>query len=188
MALAQAIGIRTAPTRLLHLPEPVLAIERFDRRREANRVARLPCIDGCQALGLPVSLKYERPYGDAEHVREIRDGASPPALFALLNAHAAVPATERVALLRWVALQALIGNVDGHAKNLSFFVSCEGLRLAPAYDLVCGLIYEQQVVQDTLAMAIGDELEPRALRAYDWAAFAARCALPPRLVTHDFRP
>lgn len=49
---------------MLHVPEPVLFVQRVDRREENGRVARLHVIDGCQALGLSVSMKYERNYGD----------------------------------------------------------------------------------------------------------------------------
>jgi len=120
MALAGAIGISTAATRLEHVPEPLLVIERFDRVRGPQGVARLHCIDGCQGLGLPVGMKYERPFGSGRDVRDIRDGASLPRLFALLAQHATTPVKERLALLRWAILQVLIGNVDGHAKNLTF--------------------------------------------------------------------
>lgn len=185
MSLARAVRLPTAPTRLVHVPEPVLVIERFDRRRETDRVVRLHCIDGCQALGLPVTWKYERVFGDGRDVREIRDGASLRAFFSLLGGHAAVPAVERIGLLRWVVFQVLIGNVDAHAKNLTFFVNSDGLRLAPAYDLVCGLIYDNERVENTLAMAIGDEFVPQKVRAFDWATLASQCALPPRLVTRE---
>ena len=131
MQLAQACGLRTAPTRLVHVPQPVLVVERFDRRCEGDRIVRLHCIDGCQALGLPVNLKYERALGDERDVRDIRDGASLPAFFSLLAKHAVVPAAERLQLLRWVIFQVLIGNVDAHAKNRSFFLEPGGVRLAP---------------------------------------------------------
>src|SRR5690606_15758820 len=99
--------------------------------------------------------------------------------------HAAVPAAERLTLLRWGVFQTLIGNVDAHAKNLSFFVNPDGLRLAPAYDLVCGLIYQDERVESALAMAIGDEFVPQQLRAFDWALFASQCALQPNLVARE---
>jgi serine/threonine-protein kinase HipA len=185
MLLAKRVGLSAASTRLEHVPEPVLIVERFDRRRVVEGIERLHCIDGCQALGLPVALKYERPYGNGEHVRHIRDGANLPRLFALLRAHAWMPARECISLLRWVIFQTLIGNVDGHAKNLSFFSSARGLCLAPAYDMVCGLAYEQAGFEDTFAMAIGDEFAPRALTAYDWALFSNNCGLTPRLVCRE---
>ena len=188
MTLARAVGMSVANARLEHVPEPVLVVERFDRERviEAGTVAavkRLHCIDGCQALGLPVGLKYERPFGSGADVRHIRDGARLPALFALLDQHATTPALERVALLRWTIFQVLVGNIDAHAKNLTFFSRAEGLRLAPAYDLVSGLIYPG--ADDSLAMAIGDEFAPRGLAAFDWGMFAVRCGLPGRLVARE---
>ncbi|MDD5036368.1 MAG: HipA domain-containing protein, partial [Methylococcaceae bacterium] len=141
MRLAQAVGLPTANVRLERVPETVLLIRRFDRKVEAEGVRRLHCIDGCQALGLGVGMKYERPYGDGRDVQHIREGASLPKLFALLEQTAASPAAERLALLRWAIFQVLIGNTDAHGKNLSFFLDAGGLRLAPAYDLVCCLLY-----------------------------------------------
>lgn len=185
MSLARRVGLATAATRLVHLPEPVLVVERFDRRRAGRDIRRVHCIDGCQALGLPVSRKYERPFGNGEHVRTIRDGANLPDLFEVLRRHAWVPARERLALLQWAIFQALTGNCDGHAKNVSFFLSARGLALAPAYDLVCGLAYEEKGFEDTFAMAIGDEFVPRNLTAYDWRVFADECGLPPWIVGRE---
>ncbi|PQK83694.1 HipA domain-containing protein, partial [Pantoea ananatis] len=99
MHLAAAAGIATARTRLLHVPEPVLLVERFDRRRSSDgRIERLHIIDACQALGLSPELKYERAYGDQEAVRHLRDGASLPRLFALADLSPA-PLTMRNQLL-----------------------------------------------------------------------------------------
>jgi serine/threonine-protein kinase HipA len=185
MSLARRIGLVAAPTRLIHLPEPVLMVQRFDRRRVGDDIRRIHCIDGCQVLGLPVGMKYERPFGNGEHVRHIRDGASLPRLFASLHRHAGMVTSERMALLRWVIFQVLIGNVDGHAKNLSFFLSARGLALAPAYDLVCGLVYAQQGFEDTFAMAIGDGFAPHGLSPYDWALFAIDCGIASGVVCRE---
>lgn len=185
MSLARCVGLVTAPTRLIHLPEPVLIVQRFDRRRIGHEIRRVHCIDGCQVLGLPVGMKYERPFGNGEHVRHIRDGANLPRLFASLRRHAWLATTEKMALLRWVVFQVLIGNVDAHAKNLSFFLSARGLALAPAYDLVCGLVYEQQGFEDTFAMAIGDGFAPHALTPYDWAQFAIECGIASGVVCRE---
>jgi serine/threonine-protein kinase HipA len=185
MSLARRIGLVAAPTRLVHLPEPVLVVQRFDRKHMGHDIRRVHCIDGCQVLGLPVGMKYERPFGNGEHVRDIRDGASLPRLFASLRKQAWDATTERMALLRWVVFQVLIGNVDGHAKNLSFFLSARGLSLAPAYDLVCGLVFEQQGFEDTFAMAIGDGFAPHALTPYDWGQFAIECGIAPGVVCRE---
>lgn len=183
MQLASAVGIAVAKTHWAQIPEPILIIERFDRVRQPRAIERLHCIDGAQALGLPVSMKYERPYGKAEAVKNIRDGATLAAFFELVRVHSPTPAADMLNLLRWVVFQVLIGNTDAHAKNLSFFVSAAGLRLTPAYDLVSGLIYKE--IDDDLSMAIGDEFSPRKLSAFDWAQFADECRVPSRLVTRE---
>lgn len=183
MQLASAVGVTAAATRWELIPEPVLIIERFDRVRQPKTIERLHCIDGAQALGIPVSMKYERPYGKEDAVKDIRDGASLPAFFNLVRVHSPSPAADMLRLLRWVILQVLIGNTDTHAKNLSFFVGTAGLQLAPAYDLVCGLVYKD--IDDDLAMAIGDEFAPHKLSAFDWAQFAHDCCVPPRLVARE---
>ncbi|MGI4850201.1 MAG: HipA domain-containing protein [Janthinobacterium lividum] len=195
MLLAKAVRIPVAHVRLDHVPEPVLVIERFDRlvTHEGNDadagdmvVQRLPCIDGCQALGLPVEYKYERLYGDGPDVKDIREGASLPQFFKLLDDKQQVraTATARLEFLRWVIFQVLIGNTDAHAKNLSFFSDSQRLALAPAYDLVCGLAMRDANIADNLAMAVGDNFDPRTIRAYDWALMAHECAIAPRLLVN----
>lgn len=187
MRLAQAVGIAAADVHLAHIPEPILLIRRFDRRRKTGNIDRLHCIDGCQALGLGVSMKYERPYGDGRDVQHIRDGASLPKLFALLDRASAQPTVDRLILLRWTIFQILIGNTDAHGKNLSFFIDSGGIRLAPSYDLVCCLIYANGRISDTLSMAIGDNFDARSLTPYDWAVMAIECGLNTRLVSRELK-
>lgn len=182
MRLAHRAKLPVADVALVHVPEPVLVVKRFDRELTAEGVARLHVIDGCQALGLSLALKYERPYGDTRDVRELRDGASLPMFFALLE-RSPRPVAERLALLRWAIFQVLIGNTDAHAKNLSFHVGREGLSLAPAYDLVCGLAFDGDTVLDTYAMAIGDAFHAEELSPFEWANFAHACGLPFRQVS-----
>ena len=182
MHLAQVAGIEAAPTRLVAVPEPVLFVSRFDRVETDTGVRRLHVIDGCQALGLSVSMKYERAYGDGRDVQHIRDGTSYPKLFRLLDL-SPQPARERLALLRWVIFQVLIGNTDAHGKNISFFSSVQGIRLAPAYDLVCIPALGSNQLSDTYAMAIGDAFRERDLSPFEWANFARQCGLPLRMVS-----
>jgi len=184
MQLAQHTGLDVAATQLVHVPEPVLFVRRFDRVEQDDRVRRLHLIDGCQALGLSTSMKYERPYGNNPDVRNVRDGATYPKLFSLLG-QSPQPARDRQALLRWVIFQVLIGNTDAHGKNVSFFCGVEGLRLAPAYDLVCmpALGYDQ--LTDTYAMAIGDAFTAAEVTSFEWASFAKECGLPLPMVSHD---
>lgn len=184
MRLAKAVGLSVAEVQLHRLPEPLLSVKRFDRQVLPDGVRRLPVIDGCQALGLSTHAKYERPYGSGNDVKDIRTGAALPAFFSLLNL-AARPVIERLNLLRWVIFQVLIGNTDAHAKNLTFFNGVSSLSLAPAYDLVCGLVYAELPVEDTFAMAIGDAFTLGELSTYEWVNLSQTCELPPALVQKE---
>ncbi len=184
MRLAAAVGLPVAPVRLEHVPEPVLVVERFDRVRAADEVRRLQVIDACQALGVPPSLKYERPYGDSRDVADVRTGVSLPQLFGL-GRWAAVPAAFKLQLMRWVIFQALIQNCDAHAKNLSFFWDRRGLQIAPAYDLLSIGIYPGDWFPQKLAMAVGDAFAVNDLIPYEWAHMAAKCDLRPRQLASE---
>jgi serine/threonine-protein kinase HipA len=70
---------------------------------------------------------------------------------------------------------------------MSFFCEGGGLTVAPAYDLVCALVYAGDNVQDTLAMAVGDNFDPLKISAYDWAQMAHENKLAPRLVASELR-
>lgn len=189
MRLARAAGMDCALVELHHVPQPVLAIRRFDRRlRPDGSVERMAVIDGCQALDLSVGQKYERPFGNGRDVAHVREGASVPALFAAIGDHAAKQrAAARLQLLRWVILQVLLGNTDAHAKNISFFSSRHGLAQTPSYDLVCGLVFAGQAVEDSLAMAIGDTFDPLKVRAYDWAQMAYESGVPAGVVGRELQ-
>jgi len=184
MRLAAAVGIRAAAVELLQVPERVLKVSRFDRKAAPFGVERIHVIDGAQALGVSAAAKYERPYGSGRDVKDIRDGASLPRLFDLLQ-ESAKPLLERRALLRWAIFQVLIANADAHAKNLSFYASSEGLSLAPAYDLVSVHAFESTALDRNYAMAIGDAFSAEELSPYEWALFAERCKLPKALVARE---
>lgn len=185
MRLARAAGIPAAETKLVHVPEPVLFVRRFDRWEEAAAVRRLHVIDGCQALGMSVAMKYERAYGDGADVANLREGVSFPKLFALLD-HASVPALDKLKLLRWAIFQVLIGNADAHGKNISFFYDAAGLRLAPAYDIV-SIDALDAGLPTNFAMAVGDAFAEQDLNAYEWAHFAFLCKLPFRQVATELQ-
>jgi len=182
LRLAERLGLRVAAVDILRVPEPVLVVKRFDRRKKDHHVERLHAIDSCQVLDLGVSHKYERNFGHGRDVANIRDGVSFEKLFAIAPNTQAEAAT-RMELIRWSLLQYLIGNSDAHGKNLSFLVEPGGLRLAPAYDLVAVCIYPD--IEHELAMAIGDEFDITKIRAFDWADFAQRCGVERRLLARE---
>lgn len=180
MELARMAKLPVASVSLARYGEPVLIVERFDRRWSAERVERRHLIDGCQMLDLPPTYKYERPFGKSGEGAKIRTGASLPALFAACKL-CRIPALAIRDLLNWGLFQLLIGNSDAHGKNISFFVGRNGIDVAPAYDLVNVEIYGDQYDLD-LAMAVGDTFEFNAIHAYQLADMCDECGLPQRQV------
>ncbi len=184
LQLAGEIGLKVAESGLEHVPEPVLVIKRFDRDLEGGEVARKHVIDGCQALGLSVSLKYERPFGAGRDVAHVRTGASHERLFKLVDAYSARPLIERRSLLMLAIFNVLIGNADAHAKNISFFSSRAGLTMAPAYDLVSAHGYGA-AIDTSYALAIGDAFSSQELTPHEWAQFAVSAGFKPRFVAAE---
>ena len=180
MELARMVKLPVAPVSMARYGEPVLIVERFDRRWAADRVERRHLIDGCQMLDLPPTYKYERPFGKSGEGAKIRTGASLPALFAACKL-CRIPALAIRDLLHWGLFQLLIGNSDAHGKNISFYVGRNGIDVAPAYDLVNVEIYGDQYDRD-LAMAVGDTFEFDAIHAYQLADMCDECGLPQRQV------
>lgn len=182
LKLAARMALPAIDVDLLRVPDPVLLVERFDRRRGDDHVERLHVIDACQALDLGVSHKYERNFGSGRDVAHIRDGVNIERLFSI-TANALSGAALRLGLLRWILVQYLIGNSDAHGKNISFFVEPGGIRLAPTYDLVAVCVYPE--VDHELAMAIGDEFDVSKVRACAWAELADTSGLQRRLVARE---
>ncbi len=184
MRLACALGIPSAPVRILRVPDPVLVVERFDRAHLDKTVRRIHIIDACQALDLPVAFKYERNFGNGRDVRHIRDGVGFERLFSTLGF---VPERARATqtLLRWAIFQYIVGNADAHGKNVSFFSRPHGLAVAPFYDIVSTVQYPH--LDAELAMAFGDEFELDAVGPYAWADFANRVNVPRAALVREMR-
>ncbi|MGM9482914.1 HipA domain-containing protein [Roseateles sp. NT4] len=186
MTLARRMKLPVADVSIYRTPRPVLVIRRFDRvaRQDASggTVQRLHIIDACQASDLPVTYKYERNFGNGEHVRNIRDGVSFQVLFDRVE-QTANKAVARMTLLRWALFQFLIGNCDAHGKNFSFFVYREGLEPAPWYDLVSVVQYPG--IDHELAMAWGDAFTLEEVTAFELATFARRCGIDRQLLRRD---
>lgn len=168
MTLARRCGLEAPRTELLHLPEPVYLVHRYDRRPVGGQVRRRHQIDLCQLLGKWPGYKYEED-----------GGASLAETFDALR-HVRQPAVARLAMLRWVIFDYLIGNSDAHAKNVSFLVGRHGIDLAPAYDLLsvraCGADH------DHMAMSIGEEVRYGQVGAEQWRAFITAVGIGARLL------
>ena len=155
LALAQRVGIAAARSELLHLPEPLLVVERFDRRvDEAGAVSRLHQIDLCQLLNQWAGRKYESD-----------GGITFQEAFRALDL-TRQPAVSRNQLLRWLLFNYIVGNSDAHAKNIAFLLSERGLALAPAYDLLCVAVYGDDF--DYMAMTIAAEVRYGWVEAEHW--------------------
>ncbi len=188
MSLARRMKLPVAEVGIYRTPRPVLVIRRFDRvaRQGAGgpEVQRLHIIDACQASDLPATYKYERNFGNGEHVRNIREGMSFEVLFDRVE-QTISKAVARMTLLRWALFQFLIGNSDAHGKNFSFFVHREGLEPAPWYDLVSVVQYPG--IDHELAMAWGDAFTLEEVTAFALADFAQRCGVDRKLLRREAR-
>lgn len=159
MKLARAIGLPVPSVNKLRDPELYL-VKRFDRKQETNGVqTQLHQEDFCQALGIAPEQKYE-----------IAGGPSLLQCFNLLRKHSSLPARDLHLLLQWVIFNFLIGNSDGHGKNIALFLNPSGVQLAPFYDLISTAVYPE--LTNKLAMHIGGEIVPETISLTHWHAFA----------------
>jgi serine/threonine-protein kinase HipA len=81
----------------------------------------------------------------------------------------------------------LLGNYDGHAKNLSLLYEPESAvpSLAPFYDIVCIEFMNRIGVtsyERALAFSIAGASEPERIRRSDFETWARAMSLPPRRV------
>lgn len=126
LATAGRLGMRAATTRVERIAgEPVLVVDRFDRRVVDGQTIRVHQEDGCQALGIHPARKYQADGGPS-----IED------LARVTRASTGRRANESVrSLVQAIAYNWLILGVDGHAKNYGFLLSGPQVRLAPLYDV-----------------------------------------------------
>ena len=171
-SLAGRLGLPTCETKLWPLPgRPVLLVTRYDRYPSGTgQIRRLHQEDLCQALGISPRRKYES-----------EGGPSFAQCYRLVVDHSTDPVADGMALLRWLAFNAVVGNADGHGKNLSMVRSDDGqLRLAPFYDLVCTAAYPR--IDRHLAMPVGATSDAGQIRGADWEQLARDIAVAPRLM------
>jgi serine/threonine-protein kinase HipA len=173
LALARQVGLDAARARLVEVAgRPALLVERYDRIAAPDgSTRRLHQEDLCQALGYPERLKYED-----------RGGPGLADCSALLRRLALGPGALN-GLLDWAVFNALIGNADAHAKNLSLLTDPQGRRrLAPLYDLVPTIYLPESMVERTPAMRIGAATRIDRIGAQDWRAFAGASRYAPGYV------
>ena len=155
--------------------QPWLLVPRYDRVvGESQSVRRLHQEDLMQALAEPAILKYQR-----------QGGPGLDRIARLLREQVSQPARAIPALRDWQIVNVLIGNWDGHAKNLALLYR-EGSavpELAPFYDLVSIEFLNQSgrgEYSRDLALAVGQAFTPEKIGLEDWQAFARDLGIPAR--------
>lgn len=168
MRLAAAIGIPTAEVSYGEAEgRPYLLVRRYDRSiAEDGRVRRSHQEDFCQALGRYPTEKYQASGGPALEQ-----------LFDVIVRHSPAAARDRLTLLDMVIFAVCIGDTDRHAKNYSLLLDRSGGRLAPLYDAMTSLIYDN--VTKNMAMKIADKSRGDHLQRRHWERFAQAVGLAP---------
>ncbi len=170
--LAAAIGLPVVDIVLRSIgPTRYAQIARYDRLWDkSGEVRRLHQEDFCQALGYGHEKKYQD-YGGpsfAECYRLVQDASNEPAI-------------DAQHLLRWQIFNVLVGNSDGHAKNLSLLhLPDDATRLAPFYDLLCTRAIAR--IDYHLALDVGGERNPSLITPAQWEALAKECDVRPQFV------
>ncbi|RDU96855.1 HipA domain-containing protein [Trinickia dinghuensis] len=132
MRLARAVALPVPATHFVRVPTPCYIVDRFDRDTTAQPTRRLHVIDAAQLLNFSKDYKYDG--ANAQRLREAIDRTS-------------TRANTRLEIFRWAVFNVLVGNGDAHLKNLSFFVTPLGYRLAPFYDIVSTVVYHTRTYQ-----------------------------------------
>lgn len=175
LSLWGAAGLGVPSAHVEGKDTPVLVVERYDRRAAADgTIALIHQEDLCQALGLDSAQKYQ---GEGEGGPGLADSAR------IIRTHCAVPARELAQLLRWALGNFLVGNGDGHGKNLSLLHGPDGIRLAPFYDVASTVAYPG--LSRKLAMSVGGEYRFAWVRARHWEALAEQIGVPVSALRRD---
>jgi len=159
MRLAQSVGLPTAEIAFDSELAAAL-VTRFDRRRSPHgEISTVPQLDVCQALGIGPEKKYELDGGP-----DLSD------VIGLVKRSGKDPALDAVLLLKWVVFSALCGNLDNHAKNVSFYYDRGLLKVAPFYDMMNTFIYTN--TSRNMAFRVGGEFRPNGLARVHWNRLA----------------
>lgn len=172
LLLARRLGIPAAATRVERFGDEIaIVVERYDRERVEDRVARVHQEDFCQALARLPSDKYQNEGGPG-----VRDCVQ------VLGDQSSAPAEDIDTFLDAILLNWIVVGTDAHAKNYSLLLSGDGrVRLAPLYDVASALPYRDLDFQKLkLAMKLGGEYRLRDLGARHVARMAAELRQPPK--------
>jgi serine/threonine-protein kinase HipA len=167
--IAARVGMPAANSHVLALDQTYTVVERYDRLPAAagsSIVQRIHQEDICQALGLMPGKKYQEDGGPgiAQIVTLIRRVSSDPDVD--------VDRFLQANMFNW-----LIGGTDAHAKNYSLLIGAgDEIRLAPLYDVSSQLPYAD-LIEQRVAMKIGDYHDVARVGIADWRKLARACAI-----------
>jgi serine/threonine-protein kinase HipA len=161
MIIARRVEINVPPHGLFELRDGSRAyvIRRFDRTKDGRK---LRCEDFVQILG-----EEDKYAGSLERIgKRILELSSVPGLDAQL-------------FFERVLLNFLLGNGDAHLKNFSLLESDDGgLRLSPAYDLVCS----KAVIPKETDCALTLNGKSDRLRRGDFGKLGEALKIPPKAI------
>ncbi len=162
MKLAEKIGMDVPQTEYLPEIRSVL-VKRYDRTwpEDPNGpIGRLKQEDLCQLSDVLSNKKYEA-----------EGGLTLSQCFGLVQKHSTQPGPDTIRLIGWLAFNGAVGNLDGHAKNLSILTDKDKkVRLAPFYDLMSTDLYPE--LSQKMAFRIGGENRPDWLMNRHWHRFS----------------
>jgi len=163
MDLAAALDIAVPPHCLLPLKDDTLAyvVKRFDRSGEQKIH---------QENFYQILEKKDKYAGSLEEIGK------------KLKTISAVPGLDVQLFFERVVLNFLIGNGDGHLQNYSISYTSNGVRLAPAYDLVCTKL----VIPGEEDSALTLHGKRNHLTRNDFDALADHLDIPPRVRYQTF--
>ena len=178
--IARRLGFLVARSSVLTLNETTyIVIERFDRlppERGSAFVRRVHQEDMCQALGLMPGAKYQQD-----------GGPGIPDIVALIRRVSSSPDDDVYRFIDANAFNWLIGGTDAHAKNYSLLIAADNeIRLSPLYDMSSQLPYPE-LIDQRLAMKIGDEYDISLIGFNEWQALASACAIDSGLLMNRLR-
>lgn len=162
LSTAKRLGIEIPESFILKVnnesfrPTVLFATERYDRTIDQNSryIGKLPVPyrlhqeDFAQALGIPLSQKYEP---EGKHYLK--------SMFDVLRLHSSNSSKDMARLWKMCVFNFFIGNTDNHIKNFSLVYSKDlnSVRLAPFYDVSSTLIYEN--ISKKMAFSINHKVD-----------------------------
>jgi len=168
MRLADLLDIPTVPHCLIRPASGELAFiaRRIDRTTEGGKIAME---DFCQVSERLTEDKYK---GSAERIGR------------LLHRHSVFPGLDVVDLFERILFNYLVGNADMHLKNYSIIETPQGMRLAPAYDL---LSTELVLPDDPEESALTINGKKARLKKVDFDALGASLQIRPRAAENIYK-